>query len=78
VTSITKPDRESNFVLSFPSSCTIAVVVERAPDDPGCWLVWARNHSWLHSDFGAALADARQIAGGFGVVVISSAAVVPC
>ena len=37
------------------------------------WMVIARAHGWLHGDFCAATADAREIARGFGVSVGSSA-----
>jgi hypothetical protein len=60
-------------ILQFPSSRALAVRVEREADDLG-WAVLThdREHGWLHGDFHAALSEAHEIAGGYGVVVRSS------
>jgi hypothetical protein len=66
-------------VLNFPSSRAMAVRIIQANDDPGCWLVLTRNRDgWVHGDFHGALADAREIAAGHRVAVISSAGVLSC
>jgi hypothetical protein len=49
---------------------TALVRVER---DENAWLVRCRQHGWLHSNRDAALADAHEIARGFGVKVIAEA-----
>jgi hypothetical protein len=61
-------------ILPFPSSRAFAVRVEREASDLG-WLVLThdREHGWLHGDFGTALSDARELAGGYGVAAVSSA-----
>jgi hypothetical protein len=58
-------------ILPLPSSRALAVRVEREADGDG-WIVLARACGWLHGDFVAALSDARELAGGFGVTVRSS------
>jgi hypothetical protein len=74
VTSLSDRGPESN-IRAFPSSRTVAVVVERWRDGGG-WLVRAPNgNGWLLGNFDHAVREAREIADGFNVVVLSSAGV---
>jgi hypothetical protein len=59
-------------VLQFPSSRALAVCVERERDGLTWLVITPRGHGWLHGSFKAALDDARAVAAGFGVSVISS------
>ena len=52
----------------FPPIGPFKVVISR--DDKQTWLVTCRDHSWTHSNFLAAVADATEIAAGFGVVTV--------
>jgi hypothetical protein len=61
-------------ILIFPSSRSCAVRVEREFDGEG-WLALKDCYGWLHGSFNDALLDAREIAAGFGVSVISSAGI---
>jgi hypothetical protein len=53
-------------IIAFPARGPFAVHVGR--EDEG-WLVVCRRHGWLHSTRHEALADAAEIAAGFGVAV---------
>jgi hypothetical protein len=53
-------------IIPFPARGPWAVRVGREDD---ARLVIARDHGWLHGDEDQALADAREIAAGFGVGV---------
>jgi hypothetical protein len=64
----------SAIILKFPSRGPFNIRVEREIGGDA-WLVIARSYGWLHSDFVAALRDAREVAAGWGTVVISSAGV---
>ena len=44
------------------------IFISRA--DEQTWLVTCRDHSWLHSDFLSAVAEASELACGFGVVTV--------
>jgi hypothetical protein len=59
-------------ILKFPQRGPFSVRVERESDAEG-WLVIARDHGWVHGDWYSAFADARHVARGFGVGVVSSA-----
>jgi len=63
-------------ILRFPSSRAHGIRVEREIDGDG-WIVLVDACGWLHSDFASALSDAREIAAGFGVSVVSSAGRLP-
>jgi hypothetical protein len=57
-------------ILFFPLR---PIRIEREPE--GAWLViTARGHAWGHGNFADAIADAREVATGFGVSVLSTAA----
>jgi hypothetical protein len=59
-------------IIEFPVRPAIRVERERGGDG---WLALTpRGHAWVHSDFAGALADANEVAAGFGAVVRSSAA----
>ena len=47
-------------IIQFP-----IVRVER--EEPGVWLVVARDHGWLHGDRQQANSEAIDIARGFGI-----------
>jgi hypothetical protein len=51
-------------IIAFPARGPFAVHVGR--EDEG-WLVVCRQHGWLHGSRHEALADAAEIASGFGV-----------
>jgi hypothetical protein len=53
-------------ILHFPQRGPFNVTVAR---EGPAWLVVTRDHGWLHGSRDAALADAKQIAGGFGVAI---------
>ena len=52
-------------VLPFPQRAPFAVQIVREAD---AWLVVCRQHGWLFGSRGEALAEARDLAHGFGVV----------
>jgi hypothetical protein len=54
-------------ILRFPQRGPFAVTICREDE---AWLVVARDHGWLHGSHREAVADAEQIARGFGVVVV--------
>jgi LDH2 family malate/lactate/ureidoglycolate dehydrogenase len=58
-------------IIQFPR-INPNVVIERERDTDA-WLVIAWAHGWAHGSFDAALRDARELAAGFGVAVVSSA-----
>jgi hypothetical protein len=58
-------------VIPFPPRGPFAVIVERAGP---AWLVIVRQHGWLHGDRRKAIAEAREIARGFGVGVFTTGA----
>jgi hypothetical protein len=68
-------------ILSFPSSRSRqwrdVVRVEREIDGDG-WLALKDCYGWAHGSFTNALRDAREIAAGYGVSVISSAGTFTC
>jgi hypothetical protein len=53
-------------ILKFPERGRFAVRIEH---EDAAWLVICRDHGWLHGSRDTALADAKQIASGFGVAV---------
>ena len=53
-------------VIQFPPRAPFAVRVER---EGPAWLVVCRDHGWLHADHLDAIAEANEIARGFGVAV---------
>jgi hypothetical protein len=58
-------------ILRFPARRISAVVVCRARDDPGCWLVIAPGgHGWLHGDRASARDDAVWLASNLGGVPV--------
>jgi hypothetical protein len=54
-------------ILRFPPRGPFAVRVERQHE--AAWLVICRDHGWLFGSRHEALADATEIAAGFGVAV---------
>ena len=50
-------------IIEFPPRRSFAVRIMR---EDKAWLVICRDHGWLHSSRDAALADAAEIAAGFG------------
>ena len=59
----------SAIILNFPPP-PIRIQRER---DGEAWLVLTpRGHAWAHGDFHAAMLDAEEIAGGFGLTVRST------
>ena len=62
----------SAIILKFPPRGPFTVYVEHERDGDG-WMAIARSHAWLHGSFAAAHQDARDIARGYGVAVVSSA-----
>jgi hypothetical protein len=56
-------------LIRFPHHRLAAVLV-CAEQDGGGWLVLAPQHGWLHGSRDTALADASEIARGFGVAVL--------
>ena len=61
-------------IVPFPNRGPFEIRIEPERGGEG-WMVVTpgRTHGWLHGDFYAATADAREIARGFGVGVGSSA-----
>ena len=53
-------------ILRFPPRRSVCVWVRR---EGKAWLVLAGSYGWLHSDFPAAILDAKDIAAGFGLAV---------
>ena len=53
-------------IIQFPPRGPFAVHIERAG---AAWLVTCRDHAWLHGDQRTAVADAIEIARGFGVAL---------
>jgi hypothetical protein len=53
-------------IIPFPPRGPFAVRVEREAE---AWLVICRQHGWLFGSLREALADAAEIAPGFGVAV---------
>jgi hypothetical protein len=62
--------------ISPRSSASKGVVLQFPRINPN--VVVARDHGWLHGSFAAAIDDARSIAAGYGVGVISSAGRFAC
>lgn len=63
-------------IIFFPSSRALSAVrVERELDGGAWFVITPRGHAWDHGSFEAALADARVVATGWGVVIKSSAEV---
>jgi hypothetical protein len=65
-------------IIKYPprGRFVLDVRVERERDGEG-WLALKDACGWLHDDFSAAIADAREIAAGYGVGVLSSAGRLP-
>lgn len=57
-------------ILKFPPP---PIRIQRERDGDAWVVLTPSGHGWLHGDFYAATADAREIASGFGVGVGSSA-----
>jgi hypothetical protein len=55
-------------IIRFPERAPFAVHIER---EDQAWLVICHSHGWLHGTYRAALAKAKALARGFGVVVMS-------
>ena len=53
-------------IIPFPQRGPFVVRVER---EDAAWIVVCRDHGWLHGDKRAAIADAIEIASGFGVAL---------
>ena len=53
-------------ILEFPQRGPFSVRIERGD---AAWIVTCRDHGWLHGDKRAAIADAIEIASGFGVAL---------
>jgi len=56
-------------VLQFPARGPFAVRIEREGD---AWLAMCRDHGWLIGSRREALAEALEIARGFGVAVVEA------
>ena len=56
-----------NNIIAFPQRGPFAVRVER---EAAAWLVVARAHGWLFGNRREAIAEAEEIARGFGVIVM--------
>jgi hypothetical protein len=54
-------------ILRFPPRRIVSIRVEREDD---AWIVLARKHGWIHGSRAAAIADANELARGFGVTVV--------
>jgi hypothetical protein len=54
-------------ILRFPARGPFAIRVQQ--EDGGAWFVICRHHGWLFGSLREALADASEIAAGFGVAV---------
>ena len=54
-------------ILQFPPRGPFSVRVQH--DDCGAWLVVCRRHGWVFGSQHEALADAAEVARGFGVAV---------
>jgi hypothetical protein len=54
-------------ILQFPPRGPFAVCIQH--DSGGGWLVICRQHGWLFGSRRDALADAAEIAAGFGVAI---------
>lgn len=59
-------------VLRFPERGPFSIKVE-IDRESGAWLVLAKSHGWLHDTRSAALAEAEEIARGFGIAVVEAA-----
>jgi hypothetical protein len=61
-------------IIQFP-----AIRVERELNGLA-WLIRTHNreHGWLCGDFHTALRDAREVAAGYRVAIVSSAGVLSC
>jgi hypothetical protein len=53
-------------ILPFPPRGPFAVRIER---EGQAWLVVCRNHAWLHGSRREAVAEATELASGYGVQV---------
>jgi hypothetical protein len=53
-------------IISFPACGPFRVLVAREDE---AWLVVCRPHGWVHGSRREAIADASEIAAGFGVAV---------
>jgi hypothetical protein len=53
-------------IIPFPPRGPFAVRIER---EDQAWLVICREHGWVHGSRHEALADAAEIAAGFGVFI---------
>ena len=62
-------------ILQFPPRGPFTVRVERQHE--GAWLVVCRQHGWLFGSRREALADATEIAAGFGVAVYAERSPAP-
>ena len=56
----------STQIIAFPHRGPFAVRVEREAE---AWLVLCRDHGWLFGNYWQAIAEAAQLARGFGVTV---------
>jgi hypothetical protein len=56
-------------IIPFPSRGPFSVRIER---EGLAWLVICRNYGWAYGSQHEALADAQEIAGGFGVAIVEA------
>jgi hypothetical protein len=54
-------------VVRFPGRVAQTVWLVRSRDDPGCWLVLAGEHAWLHGARADASANATWLANNLGM-----------
>jgi hypothetical protein len=58
-------------IIEFPPRRSFSVRIMR---EDRAWLVVCREHGWSHGSRDAALADANEIAEGFGFAIIEDRA----
>jgi hypothetical protein len=49
-------------IIRFPARHAVIWIAREGP----AWIVLARSHGWIHSDYASALADAKWLAKNFG------------
>ena len=55
-------------IIEFPAIGPFCVRVEREREG-GAWLVLCKSNGWLHGNLQQAIADAKEVAQGFGYMV---------
>jgi hypothetical protein len=59
----------NSYIIPFPPRGPFSVRIDR---EGPAWLVICRDHGWVYGSQHEALADAQEIAGGFGVAIIEA------